>query len=216
MAINSYASLQSAIADWLARPGDSLVTPEIPTMIQLFESEANRRLRTIQNLTNGTITTTAGDNTYQLATDFLEMRNARVSSLNPRVELQYLTPDQFDTIAIADESGTPQVFTIDSGTLGMRIRLGPNPDLAYTITYGYYSALPALSNGVVNWLLTKAPDAYLFGSLAEAEAFVGHDERIALWLQRRDAVLATVQQTWGPKAMFGGGTLQIKTDTGNP
>ena len=38
-----------------------------------------------------------------------------------------------------------------------------------------------------NWLLAKHPDAYLFGTLAEAELYIGHDERAPLWLQRREA-----------------------------
>ena len=38
------------------------------------------------------------------------------------------------------------------------------------------------------------PDAYLFGILAEAELYIGHDERAPLWLQRREAAFASIEQ----------------------
>jgi hypothetical protein len=36
------------------------------------------------------------------------------------------------------------------------------------------------------------PDAYLLGSLAEAEAFGVNDERLPMWKARRDEVLAEI------------------------
>lgn len=217
MALNTFSGLKTAVALWLARPGDTLVVPSIEDMITLFEAEARRRLRTINNETTGTLTIAAGDTTVQLPADFLELRAARISSTNPREPLTFMTADQFDTSGFADVTGEPEFFTIDVGIAGPRLRFGPIADGAYTITIRYYAALVALGNGAaqVNWLLTSHPDAYLFGTLAEAEAFIGHDERIAMWIQRRDASLERINFA-GRKALFGGGGLQIKTDTGNP
>ena len=45
------------------------------------------------------------------------------------------------------------------------------------------------ANNQSNWLLANHPDAYLFGTLCEAEPFIGHDERFPLWKARRDEVL---------------------------
>lgn len=103
MGLNTYAGLKVAIATWLARPGDPLITGSIPDMIELFEAEANRKLAHLGQ----------------------------------------------DLTALA-------------------------------------------SNNQSNWLLANHPDTYLFGSLVEAEAFVGHDERIALWKTRRDEVFANI------------------------
>jgi hypothetical protein len=45
----------------------------------------------------------------------------------------------------------------------------------------YKRALPALSNTITtNWLLTRAPDAYLFGALVHAEFYGWNDERLPL------------------------------------
>ena len=45
MPLDTYANLQASILSWLARPGDPLVSPSIPDMIELFEREATRRLK---------------------------------------------------------------------------------------------------------------------------------------------------------------------------
>jgi hypothetical protein len=217
MALSTFSALKTAVALWLARPGDTLITGSIPDMVTLFEAEARRQLRNINNEATGTLTIAAGDSTVQMPSDFLELRSARISSVNPRVPLTFLTPDQFDSSEDADQTGRPEFFTIEDVALGPRMRFAPISDGAYTFTIRYYAALVALGNGTaqVNWLLTNHPDAYLFGTLAEAEAYIGHDERIGLWIQRRDASLASVNLA-GRKALFGGGSLQIKTDTGNP
>jgi hypothetical protein len=59
--------------------------------------------------------------------------------------------------------------------------------------------------------LAAAPDCYLFGALVEAEAFIGHDERITIWLQRRDAAFAAIEMA-DRKARWPGGPLQITVD----
>jgi hypothetical protein len=61
---------------------------------------------------------------------------------------------------------------------------------------------PLSDSNPTNWLLDKNPDAYLFGCLVEAELYIGHDERVPLWAQRREAALASIEQAdrkarWG-------------------
>jgi hypothetical protein len=53
---------------------------------------------------------------------------------------------------------------------------------------------------------------YLFGSLVEAELYIGHDERIQMWLGRREAAFESIQQA-DNKARWPGG-LQIRVDWG--
>ena len=38
MSFADYASLQSAMLNWLARPGDSLISGSVPDMIVLFDT----------------------------------------------------------------------------------------------------------------------------------------------------------------------------------
>ena len=60
MAITTYAELQTAIANWLAR--DDLTT-YLPDFITLFEAAANRRLRVRQMETTATLTPSSGSAT---------------------------------------------------------------------------------------------------------------------------------------------------------
>jgi hypothetical protein len=71
------------------------------------------------------------------------------------------------------------------------------PDGAYAAVLEYFAKVPALSNSnTTTWLLTNYPNAYLFGTFAEAEAFLGADDqdpRIAMWIQRRDQALERIR-----------------------
>jgi hypothetical protein len=74
------------------------------------------------------------------------------------------------------------------------------------------------SGGSSNWLLDFFPDAYLWGSLAEAELFLGADNstpRFQMFLQRREAAYAGIRLQ-DRRFKLGGAPLCMKTDTGNP
>ena len=71
MAITNYTTLQSTIADYLARTD---LTTQIPLFIQLAENRLRRDLRIRPMLKVVTTTTTAGDPTVSLPSDFLEMQ----------------------------------------------------------------------------------------------------------------------------------------------
>ena len=68
--ITNYTTLQSTIADYLAR---SDLTSQIPLFIQLAENRLRRDLRIRPMLKVVTTTTTAGDPTVSMPSDFLEM-----------------------------------------------------------------------------------------------------------------------------------------------
>lgn len=212
MALDTYANLQTAILSWLARPGDTLISGGVPDMITLFEAEARRRLKTRWNEATATLNLSANVETVALPADFYELREARITGVDPMAELVYMTGPELDVAYPSTTADQPVNFTIE----GLNARFRPVPDTAYTVTIDYMQGLTGLSNSVTtNWLLTNHPDAYLFGSLAEAVAYIGDDERIALWLQRREAAFESILLA-DRKARWGGGPLIIKTDTGNP
>jgi hypothetical protein len=65
--------------------------------------------------------------------------------------------------------------------LANQIQLAPAPDGTYTVEVDYYEVIPPLASNSTNWLLTAAPDIYLYGSLLEAAAFLLDDPRVPLW-----------------------------------
>ena len=67
MAITTYSDLKTTVANYLAR---SDLTSVIPDFIQLAEYRLQRDLRIRQMLVVATASTTAGDSTLGLPTDF--------------------------------------------------------------------------------------------------------------------------------------------------
>lgn len=182
MALASYTDLQTQIANWLAR--DDL-TAFIPDFITLFECAAARKLRVrLQEITT-TLTPSSGVAT--LPTDYLGHRRVTWTG-SPRRELVYLSPPVFQYEWPVQISGTPSVYTIE----GSNLRVMAQSDAA--LDFDYYQRTAALSS-TLNWLYTNYPDAYLFGSLCEANAFNKGQafEAASLWKQRRDEVFAEIQ-----------------------
>jgi hypothetical protein len=217
MPLDSYANLQTAVMDWLARPGDPLISPALPEMVQLFEAEARLRLRTLASEAMAELYASAGTPDLALPNDFVELRSAMLQGLGQPLDF---IAAQASAPYVA--GGIPRFYTIYGGgdwacggEDGAFMRLTPAPDGAYTVNITYLRGLPALSDAApTNWLLKQSPGAYLWGVLVEAEAYIGHDERAAAWLQRRDAALTGLEIA-DRKARWGG-PLQMRVAGATP
>jgi hypothetical protein len=198
MPFTSYAELQTAVLNWLARPGDPLVAPSVPDLITLFEREARRRLKT-GDAEMRAYMTVSGTAAVALPLDCRELRLV-TSGGNT---LEYKTPPE-----LPGGAGPPKYFTLH----GRELRLGPGPSGDVQIEILYQTGVPPLSDAnPTNWLLREHPDAYLYGTLIAAEAFIGHDERIALWTQAAAQVFESIEQA-DRKMRWSGSPLQIRPD----
>jgi hypothetical protein len=183
MALDTYANFQTSIASWLAR--DDL-TAFIPDFITIFEAAACRRLRVRLEETTTTLTPTSGMAT--LPSDYLGHR--RVTWLgSPTRELTYVVPTTFSSDYPTQPGGTPSEFTIE----GSSLKVMPSSDT--NIELLYYQKTAAVSSAL-NWLFTRHPDAYLFGTLCEANAFNKGQafEAASIWKTRRDEVFEEIQK----------------------
>jgi hypothetical protein len=179
MSIATFAELKTAIGSWL---GHELFADRYGDFITLFQAAACRRLkvRPMEMLT--TLTPSFG--AAALPADYLGWRRATVTS-TPRTELTYVHPSYLQALYPTGLSDLPRHFTIEASALKTRSSDSTAIELLY------YAKTPAVANAL-NWLLANHPDAYLFGSLAEAEAFGVNDERLPMWKSRRDEVLAEI------------------------
>lgn len=180
MAITSYTTLCTAVANWLAR---SDLTDRIPEFITLFEAKANRELRCPQ-MEKRSYTSVATSNTapefISLPSDFQTMRRLRLSGVTGKPRLANVSGQQADMLrySVANASSQPEFFTI----VGNELELIPTPGQDYELEMIYRSNLDPLDNDTAsNWLLDLAPDAYLYGALLEAAPYMKDDNRIAVW-----------------------------------
>lgn len=209
MPFGNYTQLQAAILDWIGRPGDPLVAPAVPDFIVLFEEEARDRLRTQFAEMTGVALAPITPGVFALPNDFVQMRRVVYDS----TQLEYRPPwDLADQTREGQLIGKPLWYTIN----GLQLNLGPIPDTNLSAYIDYSQGLPALSTAVpTNWMLTHYPSLYLFGSLINAEGYIGDDERIAGWGQIRDASFERVRRAQ-IAARIGGAPLVQRVDGPTP
>lgn len=180
--ITDYTSLQAAIVEYLARDQDATLIARIPTFIQLAEAKFNRELfvRQMETRATTTVDTTSTEPEFiSLPSDFQSMRRIRISSVSGKPYLSFKSQAGMDEYRYmnGDTTGQPQFFTI----FGTEIELAPTPDANYTLEMVYRVNVPPLANNSTNWLLTLAPDVYLYGALLESSPYMKEDERIKTW-----------------------------------
>ena len=206
MAINTYSTLQTAVANWLDRND---LTDRIPEFVALAEATFNRVLRLRAMETTVADATPSGSKEDALPTGYLQMREIHLST-TPVVSLAYITPEIMYRIRAGSTSGKPNSYTI----VGDNILFGPTPDGAYDYSMTYYKAFDALSDAApTNWLITNAPDLYLYGALLQAEPFLMNDERVALWERGVRQVINDLQQQ-DDKDRHSGSEMRVMNTSG--
>jgi hypothetical protein len=201
MALDTYAGLQTAIANWADRTD---LDAFIPDFIHLTEARFNRVLRLRAMEQSQFATTVGGQSNYALPTNFLQMREFRINT-EPTVSLRYVSPEIFEAWNLGQ--GTPKFYTI----IANEIRLGPTPAGAYEIEMLYWRRFPALTTAApTNWMLENAPDVYLYGSLLELEPFIQNDARIAVWGAGYTNAIESIQSA-DDKDRHSGSALTVQT-----
>jgi len=208
MAISTYDELKTAVANWLDR--DDL-TDRIPEFISLAEARFNRALRLRSMETKQTASTVASQRNYNLPTNYIQMRNFQINK-SPIVTLSYVTPEIYDRLWGGSQGGIPSFYTI----IGDEIQLGPIPGSVMTLEMLFYKRFDSLSASVAtNWLLTNAPDIYLYATMLEAEPFIMNDERVALWSTFLDKAINEMQEQ-DNKDRHSGSAMRVMNTGGYP
>lgn len=203
MSISTYTELKTAVANFLAR--DDL-TSQIPNFIQLAEARMSRELETRDQEKRATATLTSGDEYIALPTDLREARSITLAT-DPKTVLTYYSPTSLDSTYSSGGSGKPLGFSIVGGEMKLR----PIPDSSYTAEIIYVGGLSALSDSnLTNVVLTRHPDAYLYGALAEAYAYLLDETRASQYMQRFSMAIDEIKVD-EQRAHYGTGSLQIQS-----
>ena len=188
MALATYSDLQASIEAFLNRKDLSGV---IPDFIALFEVRARRELKDWLHMT---LTAAAVTGDYVLPATVSEVigvsNNDGVSGAH-NFALDIISRQQYqDLLEVnANVQPPPQACFPDFDRNANTYILRFWPPLSNTATANLRidtaKVLPSLSGSqTTNELLADAPDAYLYGALAESAPYLQHDERLPMWEKR--------------------------------
>ncbi len=184
MALDTYANLQTAIANELSR---SDLNSFIPDWITLAESRINKALRVRQMET--TMSTVMAAGVIAVPTNYVALKDAYITSTAPYANLERKTANWiYDNYPNRVADNTPR-FVAREGT---NFIFGPFPDANYTVRFDYWNRLAALSTGT-NSVFLAYPGLWFFGALCESAHKLKADDRIPMWEQRFTSLLADVQ-----------------------
>ena len=182
--ITSYATLQTAISDYLER--EDLAT-FIPNFIQNCEGKLYRdvKLRDMETALNATV----ASGVIAVPTRYLELKYAYVDQSPVRTLKVVSVQDIYEQYPVRD-SATPIVMARE----GSNFIFGPVPADNVVIKGLYYQYYAPLRTTDPNWYITNAPQVLLYGSLIEAEPFLRNDERIQLWRSYYDEAVGLLKR----------------------
>jgi hypothetical protein len=212
--ITDYASLTTAVQEYLARDQDDTLGGRIPSFIQMFEAKMNRELfvRQMETRATAVVDTASGEPEFiSLPADFQSMRRVRLSSVTGKPCLEFKSGTQMDEYRFrtSDVVGQPRYFTV----FGDEIELAPTPGAAYTIEMVYRANIPPLIT--TNWLLTLAPDLYLYGCLLESAPYIKEDGRLQTWGALYKGALDGLNNL-GLTSTFNAGPMTVRTSSATP
>jgi hypothetical protein len=197
MALSTYSDLQTAVAAWISR---SDLTTQIPDFIKLAEEDFNTRLRTVQQESRAALSITG--EFVAVPADFLEVRSLRLDVSSPYA-MEFLPFDQ--GVNAYSASGQPKYFCIT----GQDFRFAPIPDGTYSGTLIYYAKVPPLASNPTNWLLTRYPTVYLYGSIMQASAYIQDDPRVPGVKALYDETIERIRRG-DARARFGGNAMAMR------
>ena len=210
MALNTYAALKTAIANWLNR---SDLSDEIADdFIKLTEADFNSKLRIRQMEQIDTIT--IDSETETVPTGFIGVRSFYILSSDTKYTLEYITPHNLFEIRGGSRSGRPRTYTIKADNETEQFRFGPSPDTTYTGYLSYYKNFEALgASNTSNYILDKHPGIYLYGSLYHSANFLGgmDPQQVQNWLQMYIAAMERCENN-DKQDSYGGAPVTQRTD----
>lgn len=204
MAITNYATLQTAIADFLNR---SDLTAVIPTFIQLAEAQMNREIRHWQMEARVSGQQSAGDEYMQIPADWLETIRLHLTG-DGTSAVTLMSRDAIADIRAKNENVSttaPYYYCHADG----QFELYPTPVEDTDFELLYIQKIPDLATNSTNWLLQDAPDVYLYGSLLHSAPYLAEDARVAVWSQMYAAAVQNVNMS-SEKARYSGSGMALK------
>lgn len=206
MALSTYSDLQTALSAWL--DGSPLAGRE-GDFIALCEDEMNARLAAAIDQ-GSRIRPMISRSTLLLTGEYIDLPDADSDMIRPvSIEVQdldfpwvlrYVSEEnllrmKFDQDFYREAAGAsvgseaPIFYTM----VGSQLRLLPAPETTYSSEFIRYVKVPALSDGSpTNWVLANHYNAYLYGSLIQAEGFGWNHSSAQIWADKFEAAMTGI------------------------
>lgn len=157
MALSTYSELKVSAAAWLNRTD---LTSIVGDFVTLAESDIRNdvRVQAMETRATGTLT----GETLAHPTRYIEARTLFVGGK----QYKYRTPEKYQILS--DAGSTERVFTSIGQSLYI---LGGTSGDAYVLVY-WQSFAPFSADADTNWVLTNAPDVYLWATCKQGAVWL--------------------------------------------
>lgn len=200
--ITDFDSLQSTIADFSHRTDLSV---QIPTFIQLAEANFSANIRS-RNLEIALDLITSGG-VCTLPDDYGSMKSIQILGGYNTI-LQQVSSNNLLDYNASNSTGVSRYYSIQGNSL----LLSPIPDDGVTVSIVYDQNMPPLSsNNPVNWVLSKYPFIYLYGSLIELSVYINDATQVQFYQMRYDQAVEDMWQNYALES-FSGSPLSANND----
>jgi len=192
----TYATLQTDAADYLHRND---LSAKMPGFIALAESTLFRELH-VKDMAVSVTGTTTGEYAT-LPADFGTVQRVTTVAGSAEYSLDYRAQDYTPT-----GQSYPTEYALESNKLRI---WGASTGQPYTLYY--IPNLAALSDSnTTNWLLSNAPDLYLYSTALEAAKYIRDAQEVATLTPMVGALIDSVRRASERKGQPATGSMQIK------
>ena len=178
MALDSFATFKTSIANWLDRTD---LTTRIPDFITLAEGRIGRDLRVREMETRSQMETVGNQEYYGLPPQFAQARSLKVIVGSLDYDMEYRTPESMDllnTDRFAGGTNIPRFYSVVADEL----RILAKPSGAWPIEIVYYKKPDPLSTTQTsNRVFENYPDVYLYATLIEGATYLKDIEAAQGW-----------------------------------
>ena len=188
MAISTYAELQAAVLDWMARND---VTSSTGDFVTLAEARINRKLGPIT--TDATLTGTAGSRRIDISSLSLVQPLALHVVIDGDERPVSFRPD--GSFPYVDESARPQFAAFEGTSIDFDCLL----DEPYSFRLTYQVRLALSDTVTTNWLLEQHPDLYLAACISWGGLYIKNDGEAAKWRVLADEALSEIRSVESKK-----------------
>lgn len=177
MTIASYSDLQTAIANYAHRTGDTTFTTNVPDFITQAESRMERDQLLRQMETEDALSTTQGNNYVALPSGFISPIAAWILLSTVRYPIELRLPEQLPYYAA---QAYPRLCAVDNTNL----RFERPADQVYTVYLRYFKSFNLSNSVTTNALLTSDPDIYVAACMCEAALWTQDQNALQVWEQK--------------------------------